>query len=307
MTERVRVHRSGALLAGLVLLAGCASASPGSSTQSLAPTQVASPSASPLQSATPTPEVTASPSPTATPVPPLATLSLARVTVDSVNLRAAPSAGAALITDPNAHTPLGTDDRVLVLAGPMSGDGYLWYQVALEHDPSLSALDDTVGWIAAGTATDPWLEADTTPCPQPTVTDIAALPLIARFACYGSTSLTFDAHQAALPPDAGLGGACEAPDGTPDWMVCDNINHSWVNDDGGTSWLLLLHFDPATSIHPTGLAAVGTTGPALEITGHFNDPAAADCVTVADPTGNEGMSQWLTCATKFVVEALIPA
>jgi hypothetical protein len=262
-------------------------------------------SASSSASATPSPAPTATAAPT--PVPPLPKGSLALVRVTSLNVRVAASSTAALLITSGygqAKTPLHSGDRILVLDGPVAAGGYRWYEVGLSQDPKLTAAAVPVGWVAAGTASDPWLVADTTACPQPGVVAIGALSGIQRLACYGNRSIGFTAHQAAIAPDAGLGGTCQAPPGQPAWLVCDNINYNWVNNDGGTSWLLLLHFDPATAIAATGLAPASTTGPAYQVTGHFNDPAAQACASTTDSNAIAQASAKLTCETAFVVEKL---
>jgi hypothetical protein len=49
---------------------------------------------------------------------------------------------------------------------------------------------------------------------------------------------------------------------------------------------------------------MGTVGVPLRVTGHFRDPAADACVESDDPESAEAMSQWLTCAARFVVESV---
>ncbi len=314
---RLRGHVGG-VVAVLVLLAGCATgtssleASPvgSTSTGATAPQSAsAAPSSTPSVTPTPAPTDTPSPTPAATPIPPLAKLSLATVAVGSLNVRVAPSASAALLKVPTfagGKNPLTSGDQVLVVDGPVDADGYRWYAVGLSQDPGYTSASTPVGWVAAASGATAWLVPDTNACPKPGVTAISAMSFIARVGCFGPGSISFAAHQAAIPLDAGLGGACQPPPGQPGWLVCDNIGYDWVNADGGTTWLLLLHFDPATGVSPTGLAPVGTIGPAYQITGHFDDPAAQACSANTDPKDVGQLSDWLTCATKFVVETLSP-
>jgi hypothetical protein len=311
----MRIRRIGAALGIGVLLAGCGA----TGTSTLEATRAGVPSAGPTGSGSAPASSSGSPAetpsvpgsftagPTATPLPAFAPLSLARVTVSTLNVRVAPSASAKLIEPPaylSLTLPLVVGARVLVLAGPVQADGYAWYAVGLAQDASLTTAGIQVGWVAGASGTTPWLVSDTAGCPTPGVTAIAALSGIERIGCFGARSLAFGARQTAEPPDAGFGGACGPPPGQPGWLVCDNVNHSWVNADGGTTGLLLLHFDPATGIAPTGLAPVNTTGPAYRIAGHFDDTAAQACGVTTDPADLEQMSAWLTCASKFVVETL---
>jgi hypothetical protein len=218
----------------------------------------------------------------------------------------APSISAPRLLDGDVPVRLDAGHRVLVLDGPVVSDDLRWFAIALEEDPSYYSRPLTVAWVAGGTEADPWLDDDYTDvCPtQPTFADLVAMAGIMRLGCYHATSLSIDAYQAAESPEGGLGGACEVQPPSPRWLVCDNINYNWVNKDGGTDWLFLLHFDPAAGQSETGLAAAGSTGPALSITGHFDDVAAADCITDSDPESTAAMSQWLTCAARFVVETV---
>ncbi len=302
------VRRPAAVLAGLcLLLAGCsasASNSPSAApsvSEAAAASATASPTAAPAASQTAEPTLPPTPNATTTPPPTLARLSLATVTVDALNVRVAASSTAALVTGAG---PLSKGDEVLVLAGPTQAGAYAWYEVGVPMDPTRYSASQPVGWVADGTSAQPWLIPDTSSCPQPSVASISALSFIARLGCYHDRSLSFSAHQAALAPDAGLGGVCGAQPPLPEWLACDNVNYNWVNGDGGTAWLLLLHFDPATGVTATGLAPAGTTGPALMVAGHFEDPASNACVTASDPQSVDGLSEWLTCAVDFVVESV---
>ena len=299
------------LLVGLTACGGGPGASPsfpgGSSLPAASVTGTPDATGSGLPTAAETPSPSAIPSPTPTPAPALARLTLAEVTVATLNVRVSPSSRAKLldVSDfPTVTVPLTRGARALILDGPVEAEGNRWYAVGLEQDPAFYLSDIAVGWIAAGADADPWLAPVSADCPKPGVQAIGFLSGVDRIACYGSDTISFAAHQAAIPPDAGLGGACQPPAGQPGWLVCDNIHHDWVNVDGGTAWLLLLHFDPATGIKPTGLADVGTTGPAYDVTGHFDDPAASACASASDPYDVTQLSAWLTCASKFVVEKL---
>jgi len=291
------------LAALVILLAACSAASP---TPSVEPTD----SGAPSPTATPSPDLTPSPTPTsspaATPAPPtFQNQALARVLVDGLNVRTAPSGSAPRQTDvTGAPLGLGAGDEVLVLGGPDWADGNWWVIVALSQDSGLYAAPIPVGWAAAGTGDAPWIEANSVGCGDSSVENLADLQGIVRVACYSSAPFTFDARIASEPPDGGLGGACDVADQYPRWLLCDHINYNWVNVDGGTDWLLQLHFDPDTGVAPTGLADVGTTGAAIRITAHYDDPASDSCVTASLPGSLDGLSQRLTCAAKLVVDAI---
>ncbi len=233
------------------------------------------------------------------------------VAVDALNVRNEPCLAAPLIGEaPRSTNPLGKGTLVVTLSGPVIVDGYRWYAVGLDVD--LGWAIPAAGWIAAGTTSDSWLRPAALSCPEPSLATIAALTLVKRLACYGSTSLTIEAHQAAIPADAGFGGGCGDVDPLqPAWLWCWNINYNFVNSDGGPLGngqpTLNLFYDPARGIKPLGLAPVGTTGPAYEIVGHFGDIAAPRCALAFDSNTAAFYQAWIICETEFVVEALMRA
>jgi hypothetical protein len=286
----------------LVVLAACSNGASPSVEPSIAPTMT--PSAAPT--ATLGPARTPTPTSTATPGPPdFQNQGLATVRVNGLNLRTEPSTTAPRQTDVTGSAlSLAAGDEVLVLSAPQWANDNWWLTVALAQDSGLYAAPIPVGWAAAGTRAEPWIEASTPSCPPPSVGALAEMQGIERIACYGSSQQVFDARIASLPPDAGLGGACDVEEAYPRWLMCDHINYNWINVDGGVDWLLQLHFNPDSGIEPTGLADAGVTGAAVRVTGHFDDPASGGCVTASDPGSLEGQSQRLTCAAKFVVDAV---
>jgi hypothetical protein len=271
----------------VLMMAGCRA--PASSVRT-----TASPSSGESAHATPT----ATPANTAAPA--IGDGQLVEVVPHDLELQVAASTSAATVTLDDHDVVLQAGQKVLVLSDPTSADGLWWLRVAVDGTDRDSVL---VGWVVAGTVDDARVTDATPSCPEPTLAMAGMTPL-ERFGCYRSQRITFTAYQASAVE--GLGGACafDAP-APPGWLMCDNINYNWVNSDGGTDWQFLLHFDPAVGIAPTGLA-MGTTGPELTITGHFNDPAAGDCVTESDPTSDLAKAQRLSCAVKFVVEAWRP-
>src|SRR5439155_3935040 len=186
-------------LATMVFLAGCA-----------APNARSAPSATPT--GVPQPSVTASP--TAAPSEPISSSSpaaggvvvdgLAKSTVDGLTVRAKP--GTAGAQPGTIHTgQLG-----FVVAGPVSADGYAWYQLSAVGLPPAAGCEppiqttpfkcpDWLGWVAGGQpGGKPWLEATTLPCPaspmnlEALISEPASLgsrTALERLACYGSGSI----------------------------------------------------------------------------------------------------------------------
>lgn len=231
---------------------------------------------------------------------------LATVRVDGLEVRSAAGLSAPVLDDPfgeyagNGTVVLDAGDRVLVIGDATWSDGQWWLKIATDRVESAVV----VGFVAAGTPGAPSVEEDNAFCPGegPSLTELIGLTGVERLGCYASIPLSFAAYRATVPPDAGLGGACD-PGTRPEWLVCEHINYNWVNPDGGTDWDFLLHFDPALGIPETGLIPQGSANPQIEITGHFDDQAAILCAP-NPPTSIEEAAAYVTCRTLFVVEAL---
>jgi hypothetical protein len=286
---------SSVVLALILLLTGCAA--PGSTGTSTPTTATATETVEPSASATASPDVT--PDDRTRPI--FQNEALATVRVNGLEVRTDRGTAAPVLDDIYAggnKVRLDAGDHVLVLSNALWADGMWWVKIA-------TGRHMIVGFVAAGTRADPWVEEDNAWCPGagPSLATLANLSGIEALGCYASIPLTFMAYPATVPPGVGFGGACEPPPTYPAWLVCDNINYNWVNRDGGYAAELLLHFDPATGIPPTGLATEGSVNPQLQITGHFDDPAAEACAPIP-PTTREEVAAWLTCRTLFVVEQI---
>jgi hypothetical protein len=231
--------------------------------------------------------------------------SLATVRVNGLNVRTGPSLSDPLVSDEsgvfaaNGVVRLDAGDHVLVMGLVEPGDGSQWVQIGAQQ---VGPQYPVVGWAVAGTLDDPWVDGSESGCPdaEPSLDGLLQLSGLERMGCYSAAPLTFAAHQATIPPNAGLGGLCLVQ--AVPWLRCDNINYNWVNRDGGYDWEFLLHFDPSTGIAATGLAKEGESRP-LDITGHFMDAQATQCAPNPLMT-NEDMARYLSCSTLFVIETI---
>jgi hypothetical protein len=319
MTRKLPATAAKRLAIALIaaVLAACAGAGSGTGTPS--PTPADQPSPSPVVTPSPTPSPSASPSPTVTPSPvpndaseppALVEGGLAEVLIDGLNVREAAGLSSPVITfqygDFNAlqtvSHQLAAGAHAIVLDGPVEADGQWWFQLATGQ-PLLPPRTVFIGWAAAGTVADPWLQADSTWCPSgPGVADLIGLTNLERLGCYGSESLTFDAAGVRYPQSAGLGGACQSDPAAPRWLICDNVNYSYVTPPGGDdSQSFLLHFDP-NGTQPW-VDPLTTQGVPMRITGHFDDPAAADCAIGFDDAA-AAVVPITECRTLFVVDSL---
>jgi hypothetical protein len=297
------------VIALIVTLGACAgqrapSATTASPTRETSPTALAS---EPSAGASASVAESNAPTPDADTAPVFQNWALATIRVDRLNVRAGRSTQAAILDDPfdlyhaRGNVRLAKGDHVFVISNAVWADGYWWLEIVTDRVGVAGSLQ--VGYVAAGTRADPWVEADNSWCPGegPSLATLLRLSSIERVGCYSSSPLTFRAYRATEPLDGGLGGACDPGPSRPGWLVCDNINHNWVNRDGGYDWELLLHFDPAAGIAPTGLATAGESNPRLTITGHFDDAAAQSCIS-GEPTTLEETAAYWACTTLFVVQ-----
>jgi hypothetical protein len=276
------------------------------------------PSATPLGSGTPAPSPSASTTPTPSPSPAASAIvidGLARSTINGLTVRAtAGTSGAQLGT-------IDTGQLGFVVAGPVSADGYAWYQLSAVGLPANSGCEPPLqttpftcpawlGWVAAGPpGGQAWLQATTVPCPaspmnlealvvQPTLTPLE------RLACYRSTPIRFRGWWPEIPPDAGLGGACGdvVNPKNPTWLVCQgiNLNHLVVSESAGFGGVgLKISIDPASGV------TMPPRGQWVEVVAHLDDPAARDCTPLGG--GDQDLvSVVLTCRTEFVAESVNP-
>lgn len=215
--------------------------------------------------------------------------SIWRVTVSDLIVRSEPG-----VADPDTILParLTDEDRVLVVDGPRAADGYEWYQVLPIRPDGLR--ERPFGWVAAASrGGEAWMEQEQLDCPGSA--DLAGILLLApeeRLACFGGRSIRFI---------AGEEGGCGAGGGFP-----VAYEPAWLAGSGGcgfgaaTDNWLMLRFPPGAS---------QAYRPGDEIVGHFDDPAAANCVGTANypdvtaPSRAEAVAQ---CRTEFVVESVAP-
>jgi hypothetical protein len=242
---------------------------------------------------------------------------LAKSTVDGLTVREQPT---------TAGVALGTIDKGqlgFVVAGPVSADGYAWYQLSgvglpentgceppAQTTPLTPCGDHQLGWVAAGQpGGQPWLEATSLPCPASPM-NIEALviagpqgPMTAleRLACYRSSPIRFRARWPELPPDAGLGGACGSVAPNPMWLVCQGLyyNHLVISDSADEVVGLSISIDPASGV------TMPARGQWVEVVAHLDDPAARDCAPLGGGD-QDPVSVVLTCRSELVAESVTP-
>lgn len=249
------------------------------------------PSQSPTAAPSPTAPASAEPSATPTPASPPSP----SATPDGLVGSTAEVVGGELLayTEPVTDATIAdrvAEGRVVWVDSVQRSDGEKWLRIQFA----------SFAWngqeIFAWTPALQQLREVTLTCPDPP--DVAALGAMAapeHLRCFGSNELTVVGFAAHLEPVE------QAYVGTPAWIAEPSTLVLRGSDSPATdTGLLALHVDPNSGIAVPHDAWV-------EVTGHFDDPAAGDCRRrrTADALSVESSSeQRLYCRQRFVVTGL---
>jgi hypothetical protein len=239
--------------------------------------------------------------------------SRAEVTVDALRIREAPS------TDAPAITTVARGEMLYVSAwsnlsapiGPISAGGFDWYPVDYVEGhrdwPALPAdwqERRVQGYAAAGSEDELFVSHLEPTCPAGGDIDVlAAMAPWDRLACVGGRKLTLEVTYGC--------GVCDAlaVDGTfePGWLASHvNPIMSVLSPPGRVQ---AIDVSPVVAVVPPDATQLTPDhrGLVVRVTGHFNDPRAADCVIDPGASGEDGGSvddaaaEWY-CRELFVVE-----
>lgn len=229
--------------------------------------------------------------------------SIARVVTDGLRLRAEPSTSAStLATLANGDLLAVGYSYMQPDWGPVDADGFGWYPVrplgSRELPPVPSepfAPGDDLGWVAAGSEGQAFLELMPPRCTEgdPDLATLQTLMPWEQLACYGNRSLTIEGT-------FGCGGCGGFRPGTfePAWLASP-INVDPLSIDASQRMgPMTLSFPPDGPERPEAASII-------RVTGHFDDPAAAEC-TVAPgdpPVARDQRTAQLYCRARFVVES----
>lgn len=278
------------LAVAMLFLSAC-----GSGDSSASPDASETPSEN-VPATSPTAPVSASPSePEPTPVEPggLAADHIAQVVTEDLVVRSAPE-----ISEDSLIDPLAVPDGFLlfVIQGPVTADGYDWYQVA-PFPPDLNDVQPDhprFGWLAAaGRDGEQWIAPWSGTCPEASVNGIRFVQGPVALACFGSSDLTLE----------GMVDTCESGGeigASPAWLYesgCALVPYDYQEGLIGGIYMR----------EETDISAPREQGAAIRVVGHFDDPAADGCIVTnagSEPTPPELVV--LRCRTEFVVTEVTP-
>ena len=290
----------------VAIAAGIIGGGDGAATSTSTPVSTASATIGPSVSADATALPSPSPDGTASD---LEVDALARTTVNGLNVRRTPS------TSGERLGSLVAGETGLILDGPVTADGTEWMLLgALGLPPNTGceapyATDPFncptwVGWVATRSPSDgtAWLERVAWDCPDPVdYAQFAALTPVLQLGCSGVESVTLTAWWAGADPQA---GCVDAPPGV-DWLFCPWAFGGRLGETGEASDVnaLPLTVDPGSGVE------LLPAGRMVTVTGHYDDPAAADCAVVPGNLGDPivGAAQVLQCRATLVVDSMIEA
>ncbi|MEA2608490.1 MAG: hypothetical protein QOJ75_733 [Chloroflexota bacterium] len=289
------------------------SPSPSAAPSASASMPSAAPSTTPMLTASPepTPDATPDPTPDATPLAsltsgPLRVDGLALVVADELRVRSAPGTGDRSVV---RGEPITKGREVFVVAGPVSANGYDWWQVQ-----ALTGLAH-FGWVASAARDgETWLAYASMACPRDTsLTDLARIGGARSLVCYGRSDLRLRAFREQFCGDGTAAGS-----GSPDWIygVFSGDRLLARKEKAGEELAPEIYGRAHPSLLKSAAEFFGCNDAGtgwFDLTGHFDDPVSSQCRFVdSDPTTGEPVDQEAAlsitdCRQRFVYTELRPA
>ena len=224
---------------------------------------------------------------------------LAEATVDGLRLRETPG------TAGQPHGTLALGATTIVVDGPKTADGYDWYLLSglgLPYASGCITGPDSkdpwtcpvwLGWAAVRSLDgDEWLRHAEPDCADPagSLNDFTLQARYEYIACYGNRPLTLRGWlvvQVGVPTQ----DPCPEVPQTLRWLGCTGMYQLADSADASASGLLLAL-----------RSSLPGDDPRIEVTGHYDDPAARQCTYGAQPEQSV-----LSCRAQFVVDSARPS
>jgi hypothetical protein len=170
-------------------------------------------------------------------------------------------------TDPIA---IDAGRTMVVFAGPVAAHGFEWYLVVVTgREPGA----DQLGWVATPLEGDAWLVPSELECPgsAPDVITIAMERAMPAY-CYQGRELTLEGW-VATGFGCNVGGTY-----APTWLAHPCANMSYIRSTPTPPMgdqPMFLHYPAPGVTNPT---LIYNDGQHVRIVGHYDDPAAVECV-----------------------------
>lgn len=208
-------------------------------------------------------------------------------------------------TDPIA---IDAGRTMVVFDGPVAADGFDWYLVVM---PGTELGAGQLGWVATPHQGDAWLVRSELECPTsaPDPTAMVAMGVAMPVHCYQGRELTLEGW-VVTGFGCNVGGTFE-----PTWLAHPCANMSYIRSTPTPSMgdqPLFLHYPAPGVTNPT---LTYNDGQQVRIVGHYDDPAAVECVIEsADPPRLDGRTfeasdpaaDVAVCRMRFVVTEVTP-
>lgn len=259
------------------------------------PSETPAPSEAPTEDPGPTPVVAA-------PEDMLLDGTVVRVSVASLRMRSEPTTSADQVASFSRGALLVVGFSFGPGFGPIEADGFTWYPArslgrtelpALGEGQLIADLGGPGGWVAVGEDGVSFVEIEAPRCADgdPDLATLAAQTPWEQLACVGDRTITFEGV-------FGCGGCGGFLPGTfePAWLATPSYDLISVEPQE--------QIGPMTLRFPPGVERPEVAS-VLRVTGHFDDPASADCdIAIGDPAvAVDDRSAEMYCRTKFVVES----
>ena len=183
-------------------------------------------------------------------------------------------------------------------SGPYEADDAVWYPVAWAPDFKAWPIvpgGEFVGWLPVARDGFATVEPIEVLCPaaEPDAAQLAGMTPWARLTCHGNDELVLEGRWIA-----GNGGIVPWT-GEPAWLVMPSFDRALAPGDGGQPFPFVTAPDIPVDLEQFGAAEV-------RITGHFDDPAANECVIQAgEPLADQPAESVRThCRERFVVTSV---
>ena len=230
---------------------------------------------------------------------------LAVVVTDDLRVRSRPEVSAA---STKLEPLLQASRRLFVVAGPVEGSGYLWYQVAPIRDADEFG-DLPFGWVAAADKDgSPWIAA-AQECPKVPATASALYGLngLVGLACFGDREIRVPAKLAQPEATCGIDIGWSI---VPEWLASTCPQPRFlIEPTSGAPLDANSVIDPRLDVAGFEPGVEPADWLPVQLSGHFDHTEAMRCegVSNGNPVPFERDQIVVGCRATFVITGIAPA